>query len=185
MTEEGILELLKTGAPEAADELSRRYRSVCYSICFGVLRSSQDAEECVNDTLLKVWREPPQSGETNLRAYVCKVARNTAIDRYKLQKAQKRGGGQVPLIVEELSECLPTGSGRDPIDDIALKEILSRFVSSLSPGERKVFVKRYWYSMSIEEVANETGASPGTVKMKLMRTRRKLKKLLEKEGIEV
>lgn len=185
MTDEAILKLFESRSEDALKAVSDAYRGLIFSVAFGILRSREDAEECVNDVLLSAWDSIPPLPES-LPAYLSKLARNAAISAYRIKNAQKRGGGQVPAIIDELSECIPDpASGRDPCDDMVLRGVLSRFVSSL-PGEmRGMFVKRYWYSYSLAEVAQAFGVSESRVKARLARARKKLRKMLEKEGVPV
>lgn len=185
MDDKSIIKLFEERSEDALDALSQSYRGLCLDIAFGILRNHQDAEECVNDVLLAAWNSIPPAPE-NLTAYVSKLARNAAISAYRGRKAAKRGGGQVRLIIEELSECIPdTRSSRDPCSDMVLRDTLKRFVSSLKGETRRMFVLRYWYSYSIEEVAAMTGASCGAVKTRLARARKKLRKRLHEEEIEL
>ncbi len=185
MDDKSILKLFEERSEEALDAVSQSYRGLCFDIAFRILRSAEDAEECVNDVLLALWNSiPPLPG--NLRAYISKLARNAAIDVYRNRNADKRGGGQVSLIIDELSECIPDrrASG-DMCSDMVLKDLLKRFVASLGDESRRMFVMRYWYSYSCEEVAKTMSVSPGKVKSRLARARKKLKKQLEKEDVIV
>ena len=108
------------------------------------------------------------------------------MDRYELLNAKKRNGGQMPLIFDEIQECIPSlDSTENIVEEIALTDILNRFLSSLSLEQRKIFMRRYWYLSPIKEIATEYDMSESKIKMSLFRSRNELKKLLEKEGISV
>ena len=104
------------------------------------------------------------------------------MDRLDLLRREKRGGGEIPLVLEELEETLPSGSdGRNWAAEISLKESLERFIDGLKPLEQKVFLRRYWYMLSVEETAASCGISSGHAKVLLHRLRKKLKAQLERE----
>ena len=183
MTDESIIKLYIERSEEALKATSEKLRPLIYGIAFNVLRSAEDAEECVNDVLLKAWNTiPPEPAD--LKAYIAKLARNSAIDIYKKRIAKKRGGGRTDAVIEELEQCIPSGGTRS-VDDIALNEILRGFIGSLGKDERRIFIMRYWYSNTIDEIASASGYSCANIRIKLHRARNKLRKLLKKEGIEI
>lgn len=185
MNDDVILKLYSERSEEAIKLTDERYRGMCFSVAFSILRDGGEAEECVNDVLLAAWSSIPPTPD-DLAAYLAKLTRNRAISMLRARGAQKRGRGNVPLIIEELSECVPDPRApHDPCDDMVLRDVLRRFVSGLPQPTRAMFVRRYWYSYSLEEVAHEFGLSKNTVGMRLMRARKKLKKMLEKEGVEL
>jgi RNA polymerase sigma-70 factor (ECF subfamily) len=113
-----------------------------------------------------------------------KITRNLSLDRYKRLAAEKRGSGQVPLALDELLDCVPTGdSAEKTADDLALTESLNRFLGTLSVDSRRIFLRRYWYLTPVKEIAAGCSISESKVKMSLLRSRKELKKFLEKEGI--
>jgi RNA polymerase sigma-70 factor (ECF subfamily) len=126
---------------------------------------------------------PPQRPH-RLSAFLGKITRNLSLDRYKRLAAEKRGSGQVPLALDELLDCVPTGdSAEKTADDLALTESLNRFLGTLSVDARRIFLRRYWYLTPVKEIAAEASISESKVKMSLLRSRKELKKFLEKEGI--
>ena len=107
------------------------------------------------------------------------------LDRYEAGRAQKRGG-QIALVLEELAECIPDGDSREDIGErVALRDALNKFVSSLPDETQRVFIRRYWYTSSISEIARDYSMKEGNVAVLLLRTRKKLKKYLTKEGFEI
>jgi RNA polymerase sigma-70 factor (ECF subfamily) len=92
----------------------------------------------------------------------------------------------MPLIIDELHECLPaTESTETIIDDMVLVDVFNRFLASLPVEQRKIFMRRYWYMSSVKEIAADYGMGESKVKMSLLRSRNELKRLLEKEGITI
>lgn len=181
-----IIDLFWERSETAISETQKKYGNYCKYISYNILRNEEDAEECVNDTLARAWGAIPPDRPNNLAAFLGKIARNLSLDRYEKYNAEKRGRGQVAPSLDELAECLPGSDDMSGIaDDIVLKEALSAFLWSLPAETRKIFMRRYWYLSSIKEISSEYGMGESKVKMILLRTRNKLKKFLEKEGIEI
>ena len=154
------------------------------TVAFNILGNREDAEECMDDALMRLWQAIPPAEPESLGAYLLTAVRNAARDRLAYQKAQRRGGGQLVDSIEELAECLPSAEHPDRmLEGIALREAFNRFLSTLKPTARMIFLRRYWLYLSAKEVAAETGCSVSRVNMSLLRTRRKLKNFLEKEEL--
>ncbi len=179
-----ILELYFARSEAAIQETDRKYGSYCYKIAYNILADPQDSEESVNDTYLSAWNSIPPRKPARLSTYLGKLTRNISIDRWRGMHTQKRGSGEMPLALEELAECV---SGQPTAEEIiARKEIaasVNRFLAALPEKERAVFLCRYWYVNSMEEIAQKAGFSVGKVKSMLHRTRRKLADQLQKEGL--
>ncbi|MBO4879998.1 MAG: sigma-70 family RNA polymerase sigma factor [Clostridia bacterium] len=186
MDDEVILQLYNERSEKALELTEEKYRGLIFSVAFRILRDADDSEECVNDVLLKAWETVPHSGVKNLGAYLTKLARNAAIDRLKYRSAEKRGAGETALIFEELEECIPSPRGGESLaDELSVRELLTSFVSGLHGEERGVFLDRYFYAMTVPEIAKKRDSSEGKIAMRLLRTRKKLQKLLRKEGLRI
>ena len=128
---------------------------------------------------------PPHRPE-RLAAFLGKITRNTALDRYLSDHTKKRGGGQTEAVLDELSECVPDEKSSGCMaDEMALREAINGFLASLPAQKRIIFVRRYWYMSSIGEIAEDYGLTQSNVKVTLLRTRNRFKAYLEKEGIEL
>lgn len=184
MEDKNIVELYLSRNEEAIKETENKYGKYCYSIAYGILENREDAEECVNEAYLNTWNCIPPHRPKLLRTFIGKITRNLSLKLYEKRSAEKRGGGQTRLCLEELSECIPSNGGQIA-DDIAAKELLDGFLTDLPADMRKVFVRRYWYMSSVEEIADLYGFTQSKVAALLHRGRKKLKALLEKEGIEI
>ena len=163
---------------------AEKYGSYCHSISYNILHSNEDAEECVNDAYLGAWRSiPPQRPEC-LSSYLGKIVRNLSLNRYKKYNAQKRGLGQVQGALSELEDCIPTGMDIEQmIEEKALVRYIEQFLYAQPKQKRNIFVRRYWYLCSIQEIAQTYGMSESKTISLLYRMRNKLKEYLEKEGI--
>ncbi len=186
MDDKRIIELYTDRSEAAIAATSEKYGRYCHSIARGILGSDKDAEECVNDAYLRAWSSIPPMLPDCLRSFLGKITRNLALNRLEAHSAEKRGAGQVPLVLDELAECVPSGENADrTLDDMVIRDAINGFLAELSPETRKLFVRRYWYMSSVSELAAEYGLSESKVTVTLFRTRAKLKKALEKEGISL
>lgn len=185
MDDSQILGLYFSRSEAAIKETDSKYGSYCYKIAYNILANREDSEESVNDVYLAAWNCIPPQKPAKLSAFLGKLTRNISIDRWRSSSAKKRGGGEVDIALEELSECV---SGQTSVEDAVLqKEVvacLDRFLAGLSDKERTVFLCRYWYVNTLEEIADKTGFSVGKIKSMLYRTRGKLDKQLEKEELK-
>ena len=184
MNDSQIVALYFDRDQRAIEETAAKYGNYCYSIVRNILSNREDAEEAVSDTYLALWASIPPHKPTVLRTFLGKIARRTALKQWEKMRTQKRGGGEVALALEELSEYLSDGSTPETaIQTAELTQILNAFLRNLPKEERQVFVCRYWYLDSIADIAARFGFSQSKVKSMLARTRMKLRAALTKEGI--
>ena len=171
---------------QAIDETASKYGKYLFSIANNILFDHSDAEETVNDTYMGAWHSIPPHRPNRLSTYLGKITRRCALEKWKMRHAQKRGGGEVPLALEELADCIP---GNDsPQSQMEMKELtrlINSFLKALPETEQRIFICRYWYLMGVKTIARDFGFSESKVKSMLSRTRGKLKMCLQKEGIEV
>ena len=165
-------------------ETKKQYGRLLRSISRGILKSEEDAEECENDTYLKAWDTIPPQKPEELSAYLAKITRNLSLDRYDAMHAEKRGGGEVPLLLDELTEVIANDAAF-PSDTGALCEVLNAFLGSLKADARNIFLRRYWFGDSVQEISERSGFGESKIKMSLLRSRQGLKEVLEKEGYRV
>ena len=184
MEDNRIIELYMERSERAIEETAKKYGRYCHYIAFGILEDDEDAKECVNDTYLRTWNAIPPARPNLLRTFLGKIVRNLSLNRYEKMTAEKRGGGQVPLVLSELEECIPAGNDTEQIvTDLVLKNVLNEFLKDLPQEIRKLFVRRYFYLSPVKEIAADFQMSENQVTVRLFRTREKLRVLLEKEGI--
>lgn len=182
MEDEEIVNLYWSRSETAICETSRKYGPMLSHISASLLRSWQDAEECVNDTYLAAWNAMPQERPTFLGAFLSKIVRRLSIDRFRREHCKKRGG--METAVEELTECVPAGgSMEEELENGRLKQTLNTFLGSLDEEKRTAFLRRYFYSDSLGEIAARLGCGEGKVKSMLFRIRAALHDRLEEEGL--
>ncbi len=186
MTDTEIISLFQSRDERAVSAVSGKYGSICTGIAFNILRNRQDAEECVNDVYLKVWDSIPPERPSSLSAFIGKITRNTAIDRYRRDNSEKRGGGEVPLVLDELAECVSSGSNVEKTaEHHDLLSAINRFLDGLPADRRIAFVMRYCLCEDIKSIARRLGVTQNNVSVNLNRTRKSLASFLAKEGYEI
>lgn len=183
MEDSRIIELYWKRSERAIVESERKFGGYCYQIAYHILYSREDAEEIVSDTWLGAWNSMPPHKPNMLSAFFGKITRRCSIDRWRRRTADKRGGGEMPLALDELQECIAgTGAVEETVEHEALAAAINVFLGTLSETERRVFLWRYWYLYSIQEICERSGFAKNKVATMLYRTRIKLREYLSEEG---
>ncbi len=178
-----IIELYWQRDTDAISETAAKYGAYCFAVADGILHSAEDSEECVNDVWLRAWNAMPPQRPKALRAFLARITRNLAFDRFRAQAAEKRGGGEIDLVLDELGECLGGGAdAQSACEAEELRRSIGRFVRSLPERDGNVLVRRYFFAEPVTDIAKRYGLSENNVTVILSRTRRKLKAHLRKEG---
>lgn len=184
MEDAKIIELFFSREEQAIAEAQSKYGAYCFAVAYGILQDRRDAEECVNDTFLSAWRSIPPEHPKYLSAYLGRITRNLSLKKWRARNAQKRKGDETALTLQELADCLPA---RDTVEDAIgaseLARLLEGFLRELPDTERRVFLRRYWHHEPIAEIGKRFGFGESKVKVMLFRTREKLRKYLERNGI--
>ena len=184
MEDTEIIDLYFARSEDAIVQTARKYGDFCRHIAGSILRSREDRDECVSEAYYKLWQTIPPEKPQSLRAYLASVTRSVSLTRWRREHAEKRGGGAFLRSLDELAECVPGADDTGAVADrLALKSALEQFLSALKPVDRRVFLQRYWYFRTVAEIANDCGLGESAVKVSLHRSREKLRKLLEQEGI--
>ena len=180
-----IIELFYERSEQAIIELSQKYGSVCKKVANNILNDVRDSEECVNDAYLGAWNTIPPQKPNPLLSYVCRIVRNLAIKRYHANTAVKRNS-IYDVALDELDNCVPTSdSVEDDFNANVVAKSIDRFLATLDKANRVMFVRRYWYSDSITDLAKIFHTSNHNISVRLSRTREKLKKHLIQEGVSI
>lgn len=181
-----IVELYFKRDENAIKETANKYENYCFSIAYNILHNKEDSSECVNDTYLGAWEAIPPAHPFKLSTFLGKITRRLSINRWRNLTADKRGGGEFPLSLDELEECVSDGhSIKEELDAKYLSELIDKFLEDIKESDRKIFVCRYWYFDSIDDIAKRFGFTQSKVKMSLKRTRDNLKEYLIKEGVTI
>lgn len=183
MEDERIVDLYWARSESAIAETTVKYGGYCYTIAYNILYDREDADESVNDTWLRAWNSMPPHRPAILATFLGKITRRLSLNRWRDRNALKRGGGEMPLVLEELENCIPSGSSVE--QELEMKELtrlIDNFLDELSETERNVFVRRYWNLDPIKQISDAFGFSESKTKTMLWRTREKLAVRLAKEG---
>ncbi len=186
MDDQQIVQLYWDRNEQAIPTTAAKYGMYCTSIAKHILGSSEDAEECVNDTYFQAWNSMPPHRPNVLSTFLGKITRNLSLNRYKHDTAQKRGGCQLAVVLDELSDCI---SDRDDVerevDRNELVRAINGFLESLSADKRCIFVCRYWYFDSIPEIGARFHMTENHVSVTLNRLRSKLHNFLSERGFDL
>ncbi len=183
MEDEAIVSLYWKRSEQAINETEQKYGGFCYSIAYHILHNAEDASESVNDTYLEAWNSMPPHKPNSLAAFLGRITRRLSVDRWRSSHAEKRGGGEYPLLLDELSECIPSKSSvEQQVELKELAETVNCFLRGLSDEKQQVFLRRYWYGDSMEELATKFGFTVIKVKSMLFHIRENLREHLKKEG---
>ena len=185
MEDTEIIDLYWKRDERAIEETDRKYGKYCHTVAYNVLNDYEDSQECVSDTWLRAWNSMPPKRPSVLRAFLAKITRNLAYDRYRARSASKRGGGQTEAVLEELAEVVDLSGVWDPEDLYAAKELreaINQFVRNLPEREGDVFIRRYFFAEEISDIAKRYQLTQNNVTVILSRTRNKLRKYLKEGG---
>lgn len=190
MEDKNIIELFFKRSENAILETDKKYGKYCRKISYNILFDFNDAEECTNDTYLKLWENIPPNRPNYFLSYISKIIRNISLNLYDKKNTGKRGKGEVPILLDELSECIPSNvyTENEFIKNEDLKMLtkyLNEFLYTLNDKKRIIFIRRYFFAESIKDISYKTGIGENSIKSILFRQRKALKKYLEKEGVIV
>lgn len=184
MDDKSIVDLYWKRSEQAITETDIKYGKYCYSIAYNALANNEDAEESVSDTYMAAWNQLPPHRPSVLATFLGKITRFISINRWKARTRSKRGGGEILLAIEELGQCVD--SSQNVEDNFERREVIqafNQFLDTLSETERDIFLRRYWLFDPIADIADSFGFTQSKVTSMLHRTRGKLRKQLNKEGL--
>ncbi len=185
MDDLAIVELYHRRDERAIAESDKKYGALCRSIALRLLGFREDAEECVNDTWHEAWNKMPPDRPQILGAFMGRITRNLSISRWRRNHAQKRYGG-MEVLLSELEDCVPTpGTVEEHLERRQLARSISAWLDGLENGDRRLFIRRYWYGDPVKELAAERGQGANALSQRLLRLRKGLRAFLESEGVDL
>ena len=186
MEDSKIIELYWQRSEDAIQHTADKYGGYCKAISVNILQNQQDADECVSDTYLHAWNAIPPNRPSAFRVWLGRITRNLSLDRLKRAAAQKRGGGEMELLLSELEGCVPAPGGVErTMEDQEIAQLISVFLRQQKQLSRLIFLRRYYYADSVQQIALRFGLSQSNVKSTLFRTRNALKLFLESQGVSL
>ncbi|MBE6609912.1 MAG: RNA polymerase sigma factor [Ruminococcaceae bacterium] len=186
MEDNKIIDLFLSRDESAITQVSEKYGSRLRSLAYNILGDLTAAEECENDTYMEAWSSiPPHEPRSYLFPFLARITRHTALDICKERNRLKRNA-LISELSEELEQCIPSPEDTESrIDSILLSEAINAFLSTLSEDKRNVFIRRYWFMDSVNDIAKRYGMSQSKIKSILFRSRNQLREYLEQKGIEI
>lgn len=185
MEDSQIIELYWERSEEAIAETAKKYGAFCHRLAKNILTLHEDAEECVNDAWHKAWSAIPPQRPVVLRAWLGRVVRNLAINRWNHDHAGKRYAG-VEQLLSELEDCIPSPRTLEhELEEQELTDYLNVWLASLDREDRRLFVRRYWNGEAVKDLAGERGVAPTVMAKRIYRLRQSLRASLEKEGYSI
>lgn len=183
MEDSQIIELYWQKNADAISETAKKYGAYCFTIAENILHDKEDSEECVNDTWLNAWNAIPPQRPRRLQMFLAKITRNLSLNRFNARTAEKRGGGEMALILDELADCLAGDADVEAAyEGRELEQLIRRFVQTLPERDGNVFVRRYFFIDPAAAIAKRYRLTENNVMVILSRVRKKLKQELMKEG---
>ncbi len=183
MDDDAILRLFESRDEAAIAATQAKYDKLCTEVARRILHDPQDTEECVSDVMLLTWNAIPPAHPRSFPAFLTVLTRNAALSAYRHLHRVKRGGGEIPLVLDELEDVIPAHDDTESLlDRRLLRETLETFLDEQDAEARQLFVLRYITMMPVKEIAARSGMTESKVKVTLYRTRKKLHRCLKKEG---
>ena len=184
MDDLSIIELYFERDEKAIQETDKKYGRLCFNVAINVLGDDEDSEECVNDTYLSVWNIIPPTRPNNFKAFICKITRNLSLKKLQYNKAIKRTPESL-VSFSELEYVLPDNNIVSNIENAEIGKLISEFLMHEKPDARAVFIRKYWFFDSVEDIATRYSFSESKIKSLLYHTRSRLRDYLRKEGVEL
>ena len=186
MDDSEIIRLFFERSEQAITAVSQKYGRYCKTVAMNILQNNEDADECVNDALMRLWNSIPPNEPPMFSAYLARIVKNCAYNKLRLERQEKRGGGETSLVFEELSECVSGNLNvEDELEFKELQEAISGFLRKISFKRRRIFLLRYWYCFSVSKIAELLGTTENSVSVTLSRVRREIKEYLTKRGYDI
>lgn len=182
MTDEALLERFRLRDDSAIALTDRVYGARCLALARSILKSREDAEECVNDAYLRLWERIPPEQPQSLWAYLSRIVRNLSLDRLRERGSLKRGGAAVTVALDELSKLCGPESAEDAVAARELGRAIDGWLRTLPELQAHVFLRRYYFFETREQIAERCGISAPQVSVQLSRARKKLRQFLSREG---
>ena len=179
-----ILELFFHRSKTAVTALLRQCGRTPGRLAHNLLSCEEDVEECINDAAKEAWDTIPPEMPRSLLAYTCILVRRRAVERIRYRSAGRQE--EAETIRMELEESLvSSGDTGESLDDRELQAYLNDFLTSLTPENRCLVIKRYFYCESLRRIRTEMGITPKNAGMRLAQLREQLGLYLAEQGILV
>ncbi|MBR2987194.1 MAG: sigma-70 family RNA polymerase sigma factor [Clostridia bacterium] len=183
-SDERIIALYFERDERAIEKTDLKYGKYLFTVADTVLHSEEDSKECVNDTYLRVWQAIPPERPQYFRAFLTKIIRGIALNRYSDLKRQKRIPSALCDSFDSIEGWLPEKSEAEAREDaLAIGEVLNRYLKGITRRRRYIFISRFFYLKPIEAIARALTVSESTVNKEIKAIRRGIEKACKEAGI--
>ncbi len=183
ISDEEIVELYWQRNEAAIQITSDKYGKFLYRIAYNIVHDHCDCEECQNDTYLNVWNSIPPTRPRSFRAFIARIMRNIAIDKYYEKTNKKRVPSELTVSMEEIEDFI--SHNENPDDELLaeeLGEMISCFLRSLNERERYIFMSRFYLVEPTWVIAKELNVTESAIYKKLTKLKADLKIFLKEKG---
>lgn len=185
LSDDIIINLFWGRNEKAIEMLDKEYGKYLFKVQFNILQNAEDVKECQNDLYYQLWCRIPPERPKSLIAFITKIARDIAINRYNKNKEKKHIPSELYVSIDEIYEVISDNSSVDQqFDEQCLADLINRFLAHLSKKDRTIFICRYYYMDTIESIASLLNVSERAVYSAISKMKNKLKTYLEGEGYE-
>lgn len=186
VTDEQIIDMYWQRNQDAIRETDHKYGNLLQNVSYNILYDSLDCEECRNDTYLRIWNLIPDSRPSPFAAFIVRIMRGIAIDRYREKSSKKRIPSQLTVSMEELNNSISSDRTVDEIYEAReIGKMISEYVRSLNDRQQYIFIDRYYMAEPVEKTASDLSISVQTTYREIQRIKQGLRKYLEGKGVDV
>lgn len=186
LSDETIIEMYWQREESAIKETDIKYGQFLFRIAHGILHDRLDCEECQNDTYLGIWKAIPPTRPSVFPAFITRIMRRIAINKYKEKTSKKRIPSELTSSIEDYESTL---ASNDTVDsDLSAEEvgrIINDYVNELPERQRYIFIARFYMAESVESIADDLNIAMATVYRELDKIKQGLKLHLEKNEVYI
>ena len=185
-SDEKIIDMYWQRDPDAIQETENKYGHLLHKVAYNILYDTLDCEECRNDTYLRIWNSIPSDKPTAFSAFVIRIMRRIAIDRYRMKSSKKRIPSQLTVSIEDLKQSISNDLPvEEAYDAKMVGGLITRYIRGLSDRQKYIFMDRYYMAESVEKTAADLSISVRTTYREIEKIKQGLKEYLERNGVYV
>ena len=184
VSDEQIIDMYWQRNQDAIQETDQKYGNLLQNVAYNILYDSLDCEECRNDTYLRIWNLIPNSRPSPFSAFIVRIVRGIAIDRYREKSSTKRIPSQLTISMEDLKNSISSDRSVDEIYEAReIGKMISEYVRTLNDRQQYIFFDRYYMAEPVEKTAADLSISVQTTSREIQKIKQGLKKFLEGKGV--
>lgn len=180
MTVEELVRAAAKGRTEAFEELVRLHEKKVYALTLRMCGNPEDARDAAQEAFLSAWRGLPSfRGEAGFSTWLYRLASNAAIDQLRRNRRQRE---EDSLDAGEMDAPDQSPGPQEAAEGSELQRAVADGLASLSEDHRRILLLREYQALSYDEIAQTLDMDLGTVKSRISRARRALRKILLESG---